>query len=80
MWGTSLVARWGYPPWLDGVPLLAGWGYPLPRNVIIQTPVKTVPSLFLRNADGKKMVAKDNHADFVSYLFCAVFELLLTRL
>ena len=42
--GTPSV-RWG-PPQSDGVPLP-------PRNVNRQTPVKTVPSPFLRNAGGR---------------------------
>ena len=37
-------------------PRWPGWGYTsLPPNVNRQTPVKTVPSLFLRNADGKNL-------------------------
>ena len=48
----------GYPLILtirkNGVPPSARWGY-LPQNVDRQTPVKTVPSQFVRNAGGNKV-------------------------
>ena len=53
-WGYPLSARWGYPPHWEGwgTPHWEGWRYPPVR----QTPVKTVPSPFLRNAGGKYVI------------------------
>ena len=78
---SSLLAGWRYPPisqmgvspppsqdWMMLPPCQSYGGFPLPHLPRTDTPVKTVPSSFLRNAGGNKTMTQtitqsvDSHA------------------